>query len=186
MGLFQVSREAPARPGTRLGVSSRLPILALQLALVALMGGSFLFNVSEVRGSSMEPGIQDNDRILIDHSSVLLGGIDRGDIVILRYPLDPSLDYVKRVIGVSGDQVTLLDGQVYVNGERLEEPYLGSEAREPWTAMSTRVQEGHVFVLGDNRRRSSDSREFGQVPLSNLRGEVRMCIWPLGRIRLID
>ncbi len=162
-------------------------IVAGSKALIVIsLAWGLAFNFSEVRGSSMEPGIHDRDRILVDQVSYIFGSVQRGDVVILRYPLDPSLDYIKRVIGLPGDEVVIQRGQVYINGEHLDEPYVAAAAIDPWSSMHTVVRPGHYFVLGDNRRRSSDSREFGQVPAEYLRGKVRARLWPLGRVGLID
>lgn len=144
------------------------------------------FNLSEVRGSSMMPGIHDRDRVLVDQLTYLVSSVERGDIVVLRYPLDPSLDYIKRIIGVPGDQIDIARGRVWVNDVEVEEPYLDEHRIDRFSRMSTIVRPGHYFVLGDNRARSSDSREFGQVPFGYLRGKVRACLWPMGRIGGID
>lgn len=143
-----------------------------------------LFHVSVVRGSSMAPGIHDGDRIVVDHFAYLLGDVERGDVVVLKYPLDPSLDYIKRVIGLPGDEVMIDHGEVWVNGERLSEPYV--ESADPLSRLYVRVQPAHFFVLGDNRPRSSDSREFGQVPMDYVRGRVEVRLWPLSRIGTIQ
>jgi len=160
-----------------LGTSKAIIVLALAWGLA--------FNFSEVRGSSMEPGIHDRDRILVDHVSYMFADVTRGDVVVLRYPLDPSLDYIKRIVGLPGDEIVIDRGAVYINGEALPEPYVDAASIEPWTSMRTTVRPGHYFVLGDNRRRSSDSREFGQVPMEYLRGKVRARLWPVERIGLI-
>ncbi len=143
-----------------------------------------LFHLSVVRGSSMSPSIHDGDRIVIDPLSYLFHSVERGDIVVLRYPLDPSVDYIKRVIGLPGDQVAIEKGEVWVNGEHLDEPYVGSV--DFFCSLHTRVSQAHYFVLGDNRTRSSDSREFGQVPQDLVRGKVELRVWPLTRAGLID
>ena len=130
----------------------------------------------------MEPGIHDRDRILVDHFSYLFAPVQRGDVVILRYPLDPSLDYIKRVVGLPGDHILLEDGELRVNGVPVKEPYLEGAAVDPYTHMNVVVRDGHYFVLGDNRMRSSDSREFGQVPHDYLRGKVQVRVWPPSRL----
>lgn len=151
---------------------------------VLFVSYSLFFNLSVVRGSSMTPGIQDGDRILVEPWSYLLGPIERGDVVVLRYPLDPDIDYIKRVIGLPDDRVTLARGQVWVNGALLEEPYV--EAVDASATLSVTVEKGSYFVLGDNRPRSSDSREFGFVPEECVRGRVDLRLWPLGRAGVID
>ncbi|MFT6109343.1 MAG: signal peptidase I [Planctomycetota bacterium] len=154
--------------------------------VMLLMCWALCFNFSEVRGGSMMPGIQDRDRILVDHVSYLFGAPTRGDIVVLRYPMDPSLDYVKRVVGLPGDHVQICAGYVWVNDELVEEPYVDPDSNDLYASLDTIVEPESYFVLGDNRIRSSDSREFGQVPHEYLRGKVRVRLWPLTRAGLVD
>jgi len=134
------------------------------------------FHLSVVRGSSMTPGIQDGDRILVEPWSYMVGDAERGDVVVMRYPLDPSVDYIKRVIGLPGDEILMAGGYVWVNGSLLTEPYVASVDTSSY--LQEIVREDSYFVLGDNRPRSSDSREFGQVPMDHLRGRVDVRLWP--------
>ena len=127
----------------------------------------------------MSPGIEDGDRILVEPWSYLMGGANRGDVVVLRYPLDPEVDYIKRVIGLPGDRITMAAGRVWVNGSLLNEPYV--DEADPSSYLSVQVESDHYFVLGDNRPRSSDSREFGQVPKDLVRGRVDLRLWPPAR-----
>jgi len=149
---------------------------AAQLLGLFVVAYALLFHLSIVRGSSMAPGIHDGDRILVDHLSYFLGDVRRGDVVVLRCPLAPELDYIKRVIGLPGDDVRIEGGDVFVNGERLTEPYIAGP--DPRSCLHEKVAPGHFFVLGDNREHSSDSREFGQVPRDFLRGRVELRVWP--------
>ena len=156
----------------------------LRVSVFAFVFYGLFFNLSVVRGSSMAPGIQDGDRILVEPWSYFFSPIRRGDVVVLRYPLDPDVDYIKRIIGVPGDEVALADGKVWVNGELLEEPYV--ERVDQTSFLAERVAPGHYFVLGDNRPRSSDSREFGLVPEVYLRGRVDLRLWPLARAGWVE
>jgi signal peptidase I len=156
----------------------------LRFATLLLVSYGLFFNLSVVRGSSMAPGIQDGDRILVEPWSYLLGPIERGDVIVLRYPLDPEVDYIKRVIGLPGDHVVLREGRVWVNGACLEEPYVA--AVDPGSVHDVEVRAGNYFVLGDNRPRSSDSREFGCVPEAYVRGRVDLRLWPPARVGLIE
>ena len=149
---------------------------AFRVSFLLLVSYGFFFNLSVVRGSSMAPGIQDGDRILVEPWSYLFGPIDRGDVIVLRYPLDPEIDYIKRVIGLPGDHITLARGQVWVNGVHLDEPYV--QSIDPSSTLTVDVSRGNYFVLGDNRPRSSDSREFGFVPEGYVRGRVDLRLWP--------
>jgi signal peptidase I len=176
------ARSARARKGRRRVFA--LISATLKIGLVLFVTYGLVFNFSVVRGSSMSPGIHDGDRILVDHLSFVFRDVQRGDIVVLEYPLDPTLDYIKRVIGLPGDDVRIDGGSVYVNGRRLDEPYI-SEG-DPRTHMLQKVAPDSFFVLGDNRPHSSDSREFGQVPRENLVGRVNVRVWPPSRAGIID
>lgn len=184
--------ETPWRPARRLsaprGEGPRLVLRSLwtsaKIGAVLFVAYGLMFNFSVVRGSSMAPGIHDGDRILVDHLSYVFQGVNRGDIVVLQYPLDPSLDYIKRVIGLPGDRVEVRGGGVWVNGERLTEPYVAEQDLR--ARCNVVVEPEHYFVLGDNRPHSSDSREFGQVPRANLRGKVEVRVWPPERIGVLD
>ncbi len=163
---------------------ARMLMDGARVGFFSLFFYALFFNLSVVRGSSMSPGIQDGDRILVEPWSYEVGDVRRGDVVVLRYPLDPRIDYIKRVIGLPGDRITLADGHVWVNGELLREPYVEDIDRESYLSME--VEGDSCFVLGDNRVRSSDSREFGVVPLDYLRGRVDLRVWPFSRIGWID
>jgi len=156
---------------------------SLRAAVPAFVVYCLLFNLSVVRGSSMAPGIADGDRILVEPWSYMVDDVARGDVIVLRYPLDPSVDYIKRVIGIPGDEVYTCNGKVWINGQLVHEPYVAYEGIEAPSLFV--VREGFLFVLGDNRPRSSDSREFGLVPRENVRGRVDLRLWPLGRAGLI-
>jgi signal peptidase I len=162
----------------------RLLLDGSRVGLLGVIAYGLLFNLSVVRGSSMTPGIHDGDRILVQPWSYALGEVERGDVVVLRYPLDPRVDYIKRVIGLPGDRVTMADGYLWVNGELLAEPYV--QALDRRTYLSITVDAASYFVLGDNRPRSSDSREFGLVPAADVRGRVDLRLWPPSRVGWID
>jgi signal peptidase I len=180
---FDSSPLAAAVPGPlRAQLAGFLAVARFGTLLV--VSYSLFFNLSVVRGSSMAPGIQDGDRILVEPWSYLLGPVERGDVIVLRYPLDPQVDYIKRVIGLPGDRVRLAGGRVWVNDQLLEEPYV--ESIDASSSLEEHVAPGNYFVLGDNRPRSSDSREFGCVPEAYLRGRVDLRLWPPGRVGLIE
>jgi signal peptidase I len=182
-GIFPLAGAGERRlEGARRFLSARLARwarLGTRGLLAALAVHLLAFNLSVVRGSSMAPGIHDGDRILVDQLAFWLGGIQRGDVVVLRYPRDPRLDYIKRVIGLPGDEIEIVRGAVHVNDDLLVEPYV--DEGDTSSCPRQRIPEGHYFVLGDNRPHSSDSREFGLVPAECIRGKVDLRIWPLGR-----
>lgn len=178
-------------PSTALALEQPLLPPAYRLWIALGKFGLFLFvlyglvfNYSVVRGSSMAPGIHDGDRILVNHISLLLSEVQRGDIVVLHYPRDPRLDYIKRVIGLPGDHVRIEGEAVFVNGQVLPEPYI--REGDPESHTEVLIGEGQCFVLGDNRRHSSDSRDFGLVPLENLVGKAHLRVWPPARAGWIE
>lgn len=172
--------KPPKRPSGVLGVTRRGAVLMLLGAL----GYTLLLQLSVVRGRSMAPGIQDGDRILVEPWLTALSQPQRGDVVVLRSPSEPGLDYIKRVIGLPGEEVLVIGESVWVDGKRLEEPYAIPDylGAQHWA----RVPAGHYYVLGDNRPRSSDSREFGLVPAEDIKGRVRLRLWPFERAGALD
>ncbi len=178
--LLTASGPLPMQRSTLRQQRWKKPLAWAQLSCLGFLCYIALFNVSVVRGSSMAPGIHDGDRIVVDHFAYMLGTVKRGDVVVLKYPLDPSLDYIKRIIGLPGDEITIENGRVWVNDQELNEPYVASA--DPLSRVQVRVLPAHYFVLGDNRPRSSDSREFGQVPMDYVRGRVEVRLWPLSRV----
>lgn len=152
--------------------------------LVVLIGAIYaLVNLASVRfivqGPSMEPTFYEDQFLIVSRVNYLLGDPQRGDIVVFHYPGNPNEDYIKRVIGLPGDRVELRDAQVYVNDEPLNEPYIN----EPCSLVSCRdeqwvLEAGEYFMMGDNRNRSSDSRDFGPVLEEYIVGEVMIRYWP--------
>lgn len=143
-----------------------------------------LVQVSVVRGHSMEPCLHDGDRLLVDRVSYALFDVDRYDVVVLRYPLDPSVDFVKRVVGLPGEAVSIRGGQVLVDGDPVHStPDVILDQAEMAPLL---VPEGYYFVLGDNRPVSCDSREFGLVDGTLIKGKVRARFWPLPRASIFE
>lgn len=136
----------------------------------------FVIQVSVVKGHSMEPCLHDGDRLVVDRVSYNLGDVSRGDVVVLRYPKNPSLDFVKRVVAVPGDHVAMQGGVLLVNGQPADDYGCILDVQD---LPECCVPPAHVFVLGDNRPISCDSREFGLVPHELLKGKVRVRFWPL-------
>jgi signal peptidase I len=150
-------------------------VLALLLALTAFL---LFYQPVQVEGTSMLPVLKDHERIVINRIAYDVESIHRGDIIVFHYPLDPSEIFIKRVVGLPGDWVSIRDGQVYVNGGRLSEPYIppayaGDETRAP-----VHVALNHYYVLGDHRDFSNDSREWGQVARKYIYGKAVFAYWP--------
>lgn len=166
-----------------------IAILALGLYLVA----SLAVMAVHVVGSSMNPSLQNNDLVLASRLDYRFHAPQRGDIVIISDPYDPSQSFIKRVIGVPGDHVLIRAGHVYVNGSRLAEPYIAADWRTTtnWPALPDQpegelVPAGSYFVLGDNRDHSSDSRLFGYIAQGQIEGKAIARVWPIGGVELLD
>ena len=142
----------------------------------------FLYQPVKVEGTSMMPGLNDQERIFINKFLYRVGSIDRGDIVVFHYPRDPSKSYIKRVIGIAGDQVRIENGVVYLNGEPLNEPYVPPEY-DDWRSYPKVVVPPHsYFVLGDHRNLSNDSRDFGPVDQRYIYGKAVFAYWPMSKL----
>jgi signal peptidase I len=146
----------------------------------------FLYQPVKVEGTSMMPGLQDQERIFVNKFVYRWEPIQRGDIVVFRYPRDTSKSYIKRVIGIAGDRIRIEDGQVYVNGEPLAEDYVPSEYADARSLDEKVVPKDSFFVLGDHRSMSNDSRDFGFVNDRYIYGKAVFGYWPMekvGRLR---
>jgi signal peptidase I len=171
------------RPGWRRTlVQHRFLIdVALGATLMVLLH-MFVVQVSVVKGHSMEPSLHDGDRLVVDRVSYNLMDVHRGDVVVLRYPRNPTLDFVKRVVGLPGDHVALRAGKLFVNGSEARTDFEWIDDHQDMAEQV--VPDGNYFVLGDNRPISCDSREFGLVPAELLKGRVRARFWPLAQASL--
>ena len=161
-------------------------VQALALAVViSVVLNLFVVQVTEVRQRSMELTLEQNDRVLVSKLDYRFGTPQRGDIVVFNPPTDSTIPYVKRVIAVGGDTIDLRDGKVYVNGKLIEYAATRGQPTTPQAAtirFPFTVPEGAIFVLGDNRQSSSDSRTFGSVPVGNIIGKVILRFWPFDRL----
>lgn len=204
-----------ARPGSESEAPVRVRNLVRELVETALFILLVFFIVRgivqnfKIEGSSMEPTLHTGQYILVNklvyfHFDLnaplrLMPGQEvldqrviypfyqprRGDIVVFEYPRDVSKDYIKRVIGLPGDTVEIRDGQVLVNGEVLDQPYLEGVptycvAGYACQVGPVEVPAGHIFVMGDNRANSSDSREWGPLPLDRVVGQAWLIYYPVG------
>jgi signal peptidase I len=136
----------------------------------------FVIQVSVVKGHSMEPCLHDGDRLVVDRVSYSLGDITRGDVVVLRYPRNVELDFVKRIVALPGDRVAMRGGVLFVNDAAADDHGCITDTQD---LAEREVPPRHYFVLGDNRPISCDSREFGLVAQELIKGKVRVRFWPL-------
>jgi signal peptidase I len=162
---------------------------ALAIAVLISVGlNLFVVQVTEVRQRSMENTLFSSDRVLVSKVDYRVHPPVAGDIIVFKPPIDTNIPYVKRVIGLPGDVVDLRDGHVIVNGRELDEPYVVglTTARSGQIRFPFKVPPGNLFVLGDNRPVSGDSREWGSVPEENVIGKVIVKFWPLNESRFFD
>ncbi len=155
-------------------------IIAVILAAVIRI---FLFQPFFIPSCSMYPTLQPGDRIIVNKLVYRFDEPERGDIIVFRYPLDRSKDYIKRIIAVGGEKVAIRENYVYINGKPLKESYLPRTELSDYDA--TVVPEGTFFVMGDNRNDSQDSRYWGMVPRRDVIGKAVFIFWPPERIGFI-
>jgi signal peptidase I len=149
-------------------------------AVYATLIVTFGFQVARVEGKSMEPTLQDQDRLIVNKATYRFFGEPKpGDIVMLFYPRDPDKSFVKRIVAEEGDTVRIEEGQVYVNEELQPDLFVPPEFRSYENHGPEVVQESYYFVMGDHRNNSSDSRHWGQVPQKYIIGRVQLRWWPL-------
>jgi signal peptidase I len=155
-------------------------------AVYATLIVTFVCQVARVEGQSMEPTLEDQDRLIVNKLVYRIGEPRRNDVVMLYYPLNPNKSFVKRVIGEPGDDVYITDGKVYVNGIPLKDDFIPAKFRSHDEYGPIRVKEGHYFVMGDHRNNSSDSRMWGEVPKMYILGKVQLRWWPLSTARVFE
>ena len=169
---------------SRLAVFFRELVETVLLALALFLVINLLTARVRVDGPSMEPSYYHNNRVVVSKVSYLLGEIERGDVIVFPAPPNPDEDYIKRVIGLPGDVIEVRGGTVYVNGEALVEPYISAP---PVSNMrKTSVPPEMVFVMGDNRNVSSDSRAWGPLPIDDIIGKAVFVYWPLDRVGVVE
>lgn len=150
-------------------------IETLVLAVVLFFGINAISARVRVDGFSMIPTLEDGEFVLVSKLNYKFGSIERGDIIVFYFPMDPKQELIKRVIGLPGDHISVGDGKVTVNGQVLDEPYIAEAPRYygEWD-----VSEGQLFVMGDNRNDSSDSHSWGLLPFENVVGKAVVIYWP--------
>lgn len=173
----QSASPQPAAPRKSMGLMLWLrDLLVATVASVLII--TFLYQPVRVEGTSMLPRLEDRDRLFINKFVYHISAIERGDVVVFRYPRDPEKSYIKRVIAVPGDTLRVDHGRVYVNGNLLHEPYVPLEYRDSRSLAETVVPADSYFMMGDHRSISSDSRDFGPVDRSLIYGKAVFVYWP--------
>ncbi len=142
----------------------------------------FLYQPVKVEGTSMLPTLEDQERVFINKFVYRLEPIQRGDVIVFRYPRDTSKSYIKRVVAVPGDRVRIEDGIVFVNDRQIAEDYVPAMYEDVRSYAETVVPSHSYFVLGDHRNLSNDSRDFGPVDLSYIYGKAVFGYWPFAKL----
>ncbi|HUF32362.1 MAG TPA: signal peptidase I [Acidimicrobiales bacterium] len=154
---------------------------------VAMVVKTFLIQAFFIPSASMFPTLRDQDRVLVNKLSYQLHDVNRGDLVVFERPPEEMAstinDLVKRVVGLGGEEISVVDGVVLIDGRPLDEPYLKGTTTADMEPV--RIPEGHVFVMGDNRGNSSDSRFFGPIDEDLIVGRAFIKVWPLTDLSLL-
>jgi len=153
------------------------------LAVVLYFGINAISARVRVDGLSMNPTLQNGEYVLVSRLAYKTGEPQRGDIIVFSFPIDQSQDLIKRVIGLPGETITIQNNEVLVNGMKLEEPYI---AQSPVYSGEWTVDEGQLFVLGDNRNDSKDSHQWGLLPAENVIGKAMVIYWPPSEWKLVN
>jgi signal peptidase I len=146
----------------------------------------FVVQPVKVEGTSMQPQLVDQERIFVNRFIYRFQDISRGDIVVFWYPKDNRKSFIKRVLGVPGDEVEIRRGSVFINGNKVEEPYLKPEFRDNKSFGKVIVPPDNFFVLGDHRNSSNDSRSWGFVARELIYGKAIFSYWPVSRLGLVE
>ncbi|MGA2257812.1 MAG: signal peptidase I [Thermoguttaceae bacterium] len=145
----------------------------------------FLYQPVRVEGTSMLPVLEDQDRLFINKIAYRVGDIHQGDVVVFQYPRDHTKSYIKRVIALPGDRIRISEGEVYVNGKRLQESYVPSRFADDRSLPETVLSANEYFVMGDHRSISSDSRDFGPVDRDLIYGKAVFVYWPMEQVGVV-
>jgi signal peptidase I len=172
-----IRTDSRPAPGKSAGLGLWLRDLVFSAAVSVLII-TFLYQPVRVEGTSMLPRLEDSDRLFINKFVYHFSGIERGDVVVFRYPRDPEKSYIKRVIALPGDRLRIDHGQVWLNGRRLRESYVPQAYSDSYTMAEFVVPDNSYFMMGDHRSISSDSREFGSVDRSLIYGKAAFVYWP--------
>jgi signal peptidase I len=180
---YEEERRPPRKKGG--GALEYLVILLVSFALVFGFVRPFVMEAFWIPSGSMIPTLEIGDRVLVNKFIYRFTEPDRQDIIVFESVDDPDEDLIKRVVALPGDTVAVRRGHLILNGKRQDEPYLNKNLPDRSFYAKTKVPRNHVFVMGDNRGNSADSRVFGPLPEKNIEGEAFLRFWPPQRIGLL-
>jgi signal peptidase I len=177
----------PKRCGFRLAFELKYWFRDVFLAFaIAIFIVVFVVQPVKVEGTSMQPRLVDQERIFVNRFIYRFQSIHRGDVVVFWYPRDQSKSFIKRVVGIPGDKVKICTGTIYVNGDKVNEPYLNPAFQDYKSFRPVLVPPGQYFVLGDHRNSSNDSRSWGFVSRDLIYGKALFSYWPFSRVGLVE
>ncbi|MDR0842708.1 MAG: signal peptidase I [Acidobacteriota bacterium] len=171
---FQALADSPSDKSVKYWL--RDIFLACAIAVFIII---FIVQPVKVEGTSMQPQLTDQERIFVNRFVYRFADISRGDVVVFRYPKDINKSFIKRILAVPGDEVEIRAGMVYLNGTRIDEPYVPQEFWDNRSFPRTIVPSGSYFVLGDHRNSSNDSRNWGFVQERLIYGKAFFSYWPM-------
>lgn len=175
---------SPAPRPLRMDIRAWIRDILLSLSIAAFVI-VFLWQPVKVEGTSMLPHLADKQRIFVNKFLYRIDSVQRGDVIVFRFPEDPSRSYIKRVIGLPGETVSIRDGTVFVDGQALSEPYVIPRYRDHSDRPPKVVPNGEYYVLGDHRNTSNDSRTWGTVAESFVTGKAVFAYWPPERFGVV-
>jgi signal peptidase I len=167
---------------SRLSLWVRDILISVAVSFLIIM---FLYQPVKVEGTSMQPELRDQDRLFINKFAYHFENITRGDVVVFHYPRDPEKSYIKRIIALPGDTLDIDEGRVYVNGKRVDEPYVPKRYRDSRSVPEMVIPANEYFVMGDHRSISSDSRDFGPVDRDLIYGKAAFVYWPADNMGVV-
>ena len=183
---FDASPEPTTPKAERSGSALRILIDIIETIVIAALIYVGINTISariRVDGYSMQPTLQSGELVLVNKLAYQFGPPQTGDVIVFHYPRSPDQEYIKRIIGLPGDYVSIQAGQVSINGVLHDEPYIAAPANYQ---VDWQVPENAVFVLGDNRNNSSDSHSWGPVPMNYVVGKALLVYWPPAEWGLIQ
>ena len=179
----QPPEAAPARTlGTDIRIWVRDILISLSIAAVVIV---FLCQPVKVEGTSMLPQLAHDQRIFVNKFLYRIDSVERGDVIVFKFPEDPSRSYIKRVVGLPGDTVEIRTGGVHINGEAYREPHVPQAYRDRASHPAVTVPAGEYYVLGDHRNTSNDSRTWGTVAETFITGKAVFAYWPPDRFGVV-
>lgn len=159
-----------------------LEVVVISVGIAAFLI-TFVVQAFYIPSKSMEPTLEPGDRILVNKFIYRFQEPQRGEVIVFKFPLDPRRDFIKRVIGLENEKVEIKEGILYIDDQQIEQPYL--KETFPGSYGPYQVPPNHLFVLGDNRTNSEDSRFWGALPRENVVGKAMVIYWPLFRASVV-